>query len=300
MNLKQLETFAWTVRLGSFSAAARKLNSSQPAVSMRIQELEKTLSVDLFESPRRATRLTPQGRELMEYVERILALASEAETLLGDPTTISGRIRIGVGETIALTWLPDFIARLNVLFPKLTIESEVDLTASLWHRFGVGDLEIMLLPGPAFGQGLVVDHLGTASYAWMASPKLKLPKHRPLTLVDLEPLPIITLSRDSILHEITEDWFRGKRAEPHRMDVCNSLGVVASLTMAGLGISMLPPQIYHREIEREELMVLETEPRLQAIDFISVFRPDRAPAFIRSIADIAIETSTFRSIDPVG
>ncbi len=74
MNMKQLETFAWTVRLGSFSAAARKLNSSQPAVSMRIQELEKNLSIDLFENPRRATRLTPGGRELMEYAERILEL----------------------------------------------------------------------------------------------------------------------------------------------------------------------------------------------------------------------------------
>ncbi len=294
MNLKQLETFAWIVRLGSFTAAARKLNSSQPAISMRIQELEKSLSIDLFDGPRRATRLTSRGRELMEYAERILSLASEAETRLGDPAAVAGRIRVGVGETIALAWLPDFIARLNQRFPKLVIESEVDLTAGLWTRFDAGELEFLLLPGPPRGANLVVDNLGIEPYAWMASPKLDLPRRRPLGPRDLEPWPIITLSRDSLLHELTETWFRGKRAEPHRMDVCNSLGVVASLTVSGLGISMLPPQIYRREIERGELMVLETEPRLRPIEFISVYRRDREPTFIRSIADIAVETSTFR------
>lgn len=300
MNFKQLETFAWTVRLGGFSAAARRLNTTQSSVSMRIQELERSLSVPLFESPRRATRLTPKGRELLEYAERILALASEAETRLGDPMTISGRIRIGVGETIALAWLPEFIARLNEDYPKLIIESEVDLTASLWSRFKLGELELMLLPGPALGSNLAVNSLGTTPYAWMASPKLALPERRPLMPGDLEHYPIITLSKDSVLHEITESWFRGNRAEPHRMDVCNSLGVVAALTMAGLGISMLPPMIYRREIERGDLMVLDVSPRLPLLDFISVFHPDREPAFIRSIAEIAIATSTFDDVPAPG
>ena len=70
--------------------------------------------------------------------------------------------------------------------------------------------------------------------------------------------------------------------------------MVASLTMSGLGVSMLPPQIYQREIARGELMVLDTEPILQPIEFISVFRRDREPGFIKSIAEIALETNTFR------
>lgn len=294
MNLKELETFAWIVRLGSFTAAARRLNTTQPAVSMRIQQLERRLSVELFESPRRAARLTPRGRELMEYAGQILSLAAEAETRLGDPTAVAGRIRVGVGETIALDWLPDFIARLNEKFPRLVVESAVDLTAGLWTRFDAGELEIILLPGPARGGNLVVDDLGIEPYAWMASPKLDLPSHRPLTPKDLEPWPIITLSRDSVLHEITETWFRSTRGEPHRMDVCNSLGVVASLTVSGLGISMLPPRIYRREVERGELVVLETEPGLRPIAFISAYRSDREPAFMRAIADIALEANTFR------
>ena len=76
MNLKHLETFAWIARLGSFSAAAERLGTSQPAVSMRIAELERTLGTKLFDRAGRSARITPKGRELIDYAERILSLAS--------------------------------------------------------------------------------------------------------------------------------------------------------------------------------------------------------------------------------
>ncbi len=293
MNLKQLEAFVWTVRLNSFSAAAKRLNSSQPAITMRIQDLERTLSVELFEEPRRASRLTLKGRELLEFAERILALTSEAQTRIGNPSAFSGRIRLGVGETIALTWLPNFIAHLNETYPGLVIESVVDLTVGLWEKFDSGELDLLLLPGPALGSNLVVNQIGTAQYTWLASPKLQIPVDRIVTPKELEAWPIVTLSRDSVLHEIIENWFLSNEAEPRRMDVCNSLGVVLALTISGLGISLLPPQIYQREIERNELMIINTLPLFKPIEFVSVYRKDREEALIKEIAGIASRSSTF-------
>ncbi len=293
MNLKQLEAFVWTVRLNSFSAAAKRLNSSQPAVSMRIQDLEQALGAELFEEPRRATRLTLKGRDLMDYAQRILALSSEAQARIGNAEAVTGRIRFGVGETIALTWLPDFIATLNETYPRLVVESVVDLTIGLWEKFDSGEMDLLLLPGPAHRANIVVNHLGTTQYSWLASPKLGIPQDRTMTPKDLESWPIVTLSQASILHEIIENWFLGNRAEPRRMDVCNSLGVVLALTVSGLGISLLPPRIYQREIERNELMVIKTSPQFNPIEFASVYRKDREQALIRDIARIASEASTF-------
>jgi len=298
MNLKQLEAFVWTVRLNSFSAAAKRLNSSQPAISMRIQDLERTLCVELFEVPRRASRLTLKGRELLEFAERILALTSEAQTRIGNASAVSGRIRFGVGETIALTWLPDLIARLNETYPGLVIESVVDLTIGLWEKFESGELDLLLLPGPAHGANLVVNQLGIAQYVWLASPKLQIPADRVVTPKELEAWPIVTLSQDSVLHEIIENWFLSNKAEPHRMDVCNSLGVVLALTISGLGISLLPPQIYQREIERNELMVINTLPLFKPLEFVSVYRKDREEALIKEIASIASRASTFDVAPP--
>ena len=146
MNIDQLETFLWSARLGTFSAAAIKLDTTQPAVSMRIQQLEKALNLALFDRSRRHLHLTPQGREFLPYAERIVALTAEAQTRLGDPGLLTGHIRLGVTETIALTWLPELLARFSEHFPRVVVDLIVDLTAGIWKRLEADDLEISLLP----------------------------------------------------------------------------------------------------------------------------------------------------------
>ncbi|HVL09263.1 MAG TPA: LysR family transcriptional regulator, partial [Burkholderiaceae bacterium] len=59
MTLQQLETFFWTVTLGSFAAAAERLYTTQSTVSMRVRELERNLGVELFDRSLRSARLTP-------------------------------------------------------------------------------------------------------------------------------------------------------------------------------------------------------------------------------------------------
>ena len=293
MNLKHLETFAWIARLGSFSAAAERLGTSQPAVSMRIAELERTLGTKLFDRAGRSARITPKGRELIDYAERILSLASEAEDRLGDLRSVSGRLRLGVSETVALTWLPHLVARLNETYPHLMIDLDIDLTNGLWRKLRAAELDLAMLPGPAFGADLVTHYLGSAEYAWMASPRLDIPR-RPLTPADLAAVPIITLSPDSNLHDVIETWFHDKRQTPHRVDVCNSLGVVAALTVAGLGVSLLPPEIFNAEIERGELCTLDVSPTLDPLRFWSVYPRGREASLEDAICGIAKQVSNFQ------
>ena len=58
MNFKKLETFYWAAKLGSFTAAAERMNATQSTVSMRIQELERELAVVLFDRSQRKARVT--------------------------------------------------------------------------------------------------------------------------------------------------------------------------------------------------------------------------------------------------
>jgi DNA-binding transcriptional LysR family regulator len=76
MNRKQLETFETIVRLGSFAAAAAKLNATQSTVSARIQELEESLGVQLFDRAQRKANLTTKGRELVSYAQTAIDLFS--------------------------------------------------------------------------------------------------------------------------------------------------------------------------------------------------------------------------------
>jgi DNA-binding transcriptional LysR family regulator len=105
MNRKQLETFETIVRLGSFAAAAAKLNATQSTVSARIQELE-ALGVQLFDRAQRKANLTTKGRELVSYAQTAIDLFSKIQHQVGNPQALAGIVRVGVAELVAVTRLP--------------------------------------------------------------------------------------------------------------------------------------------------------------------------------------------------
>jgi len=295
MNLKHMEALVWICRLGSFSAAARRLNTTQPAISMRIAELEKRLGVTLFDRRARTLHITPEGREFADYSHRIVDLVQEVEGRMSDRSQLSGRLKLGVTESVALTWLSDLVVRLNEEFPAVLIDLDINLTQIVWQKLRNGELDLAILPGPAFGSDLSTTYLGSILYTWMASPKLKLVNAGgQLSAKDFNRVPVITLSEDSNMHEIIETWFSDNSTAPRRVDVCNSLGVVAELTMAGLGISMLPPIIFADEIERGDLFELKTEPAIEPLEFWAVQTRRQVSPITESIAQHARQASTFQ------
>ena len=70
LNLDQLRTLAEVIEQGSFSAAARRLNLTQPAVSLQVRELERRFGVQLIERLGRQTQATIPGRALVEVNKR--------------------------------------------------------------------------------------------------------------------------------------------------------------------------------------------------------------------------------------
>jgi DNA-binding transcriptional LysR family regulator len=176
VTLQQLETFFWTVNLGSFAAAAERLYATQSTVSMRVRELEKSLNVELFDRTHRTAKLTSKGRELMEYAGRILDLSTELEHRIAAPEAVSGSVRFGVAEVITTTWLPDLIKLIATRYPNVRLEIEEALTSELMDSLHEGQLELVLAPGHTRIQNFATMSLGTVAFAWMASPALKVEK----------------------------------------------------------------------------------------------------------------------------
>lgn len=292
MEIKQLETFYWIANLGSFSAAAEKLHTTQPTISMRIRQLETELGVELFDTARRRALLTSKGRSLVEYAEQLLTTVSEVRRHIGSSETLGGRARVGVTETIALTWLPDFVRRMNERYPGVVLELDVDLTINLWEKLKTGSIDVALLPGPVLEPNQIVVGLGQIEYTWMASPKLDLSKDV-LGPQDIQDQSVISLASGSTLYSIVERWFRDNSAKPKRVDVCNSLGVVASLTEAGLGVSLLPPSIYQNAVAQGALYTINAAPPLPPLDFVAVYPETTISPLPAVVVEIAREASSF-------
>jgi LysR family glycine cleavage system transcriptional activator len=143
--LNTLLAFEAAARLGSMSAAARELGLTQPAVSLRLQQLEGFLGEILFERSRRGLALTPSGRFYARAVAGALDQLGEAGTALSaraDQRTL----RIAANFGFAQLWLMPRVARLRAAFPQAlfrltTSDRDRDLDdedCDLAIRFGAG------------------------------------------------------------------------------------------------------------------------------------------------------------------
>jgi DNA-binding transcriptional LysR family regulator len=118
MKLHDLHVLTTVTQFGSMAAAARQLNTSQPAISRSIAELEKTLGVRLFDRNRRGIEPTDYGLALLDcslaVFDELRQGVKRIEFLI-NPT--AGEIRIGGNEPQIDGLLPTVIAQLHRKYP---------------------------------------------------------------------------------------------------------------------------------------------------------------------------------------
>jgi DNA-binding transcriptional LysR family regulator len=290
LSFRQIEAFYWISRLGSFSAAAMRLNTSQPSISGRIRDLETVLGASLFDRSARKARLTPAGRNLVEVAERFVALGEELIERSNIDSEIGGVIRLGAADTAALTWLPGLVSNLSTQYPALAVELVVDLSLHLHEKLIEGEIDIAFMVGSAPGPDFQAVPIGEVRNAWMASPKLGF-GNRLVSAEELAAFPVLTHSRGSHLHRSVQAWFESQGTRPQRLHGCSSLTTMIELTIAGLGVGVLPPILVKRAIADGQLMVIHTARPVKSNKFFAVFASRPPNKIARTIVEMAVRAA---------
>ncbi len=149
LTIKQLRYFDALAQHGHFGRAADACAISQPALSMRIKELEEELGTPLVERGPRQLRLTPFGEDFVAKAREVLRGVDE----LGDLARaakgrLAGRLRIGGIPTIAPYLLPAIIGRLSLEHDDLDIHVRESLTSKLITELHEGRLDTAILALP--------------------------------------------------------------------------------------------------------------------------------------------------------
>src|SRR5215467_555383 len=121
MKLQDLHVLMAVVQAGSMSKAAQILNTTQPAVSRSIADLEHTIGVRLLDRSRHGVEPTEYGRALLDGGTAMFDDLRQAVTrieFLADPTV--GEVRIGTHDPIMIGVLPALLERLHRRFPRIS------------------------------------------------------------------------------------------------------------------------------------------------------------------------------------
>lgn len=121
LDIKSLEVFKAVAIEKSITKAAEKLNYVQSNVTARIQRLEQELGVPLLYRYHKKISLTPAGRELLPYVNKLLFDFEEAIEAVKLSSTPRGSLHIGAMESTATTRLPIIFSRYHKEFPQVEL-----------------------------------------------------------------------------------------------------------------------------------------------------------------------------------
>jgi DNA-binding transcriptional LysR family regulator len=122
LNLDQLRALLEVVEQGSFSAAARRLNLTQPAVSLQIRELERRFGLRLIERLGKRAHATVPGRELVEATRRIFRECDHADAAMRRfREGWIGRVHVGTSLTTMIYRLPPVLRRVRLDHPGIDL-----------------------------------------------------------------------------------------------------------------------------------------------------------------------------------
>ncbi|WGS51796.1 LysR family transcriptional regulator [Paraburkholderia sp. D15] len=292
LAFKQMEALYWIVQLGSFDAAASRLNTTQSAVSKRIQELERAFDLTIFDRAHRSARLTDKGADFFGYAKELLERRDQIVDQISSKEALVRQVRIGVTELTALTWLPKLIAAIQAEYPKLVVEPEVDLNASLRERLAADTIDLIIVPRINSAEPFTTTKVGEVENAWMCAPDMA-PKKAVVPLADIAQFPLILQGMRSGTGFLYTRFLQEHGIGMPKLLASNSLIAQIGLTLSGLGISYLPRACLNHMVERGSLDIVRTRPALPPVSYVALHRTEQSHSLHAAIARLAAQHCDF-------
>ncbi|WP_341644651.1 LysR family transcriptional regulator [Thauera sp. SDU_THAU2] len=182
LQVDWLKCFVAVVDAGSLSSAAPELHRSQSAVSMQLKKLEAAVGRQLLVRGPRQHQLTPDGQVLLGYARRILDLHAEAQTAFHGEE-LAGRVRLGVPDDYAATYLTPVLKRFAPRHGNVEIELDCEQSTSLIPRVEKGELDLALISRDHARRGTLLFH---EPMVWVGSPQFDAWRRDPLPIAVYE------------------------------------------------------------------------------------------------------------------
>jgi len=237
----ELEAFVAVAELGNFQRAADKLHLTQPGLSRRIQKLEQTLGVELFQRTTRNVSLTGVGRHFLPMARQQIA---QLETMLSSVQEIAekrfGKIRLASLPTVVSRVLPDALRRYAEKYPKVGVQifdGNHDFVVGQ-VRAGMAEFGISMDPGD--DEDVSFQPLLTDVYVLAATADGPLGSVEEVTLEDLRSTKLIIGGRDSGNRLLLEVLLGHEAVSLRWFYEVEHISCVMSLVQAGLGCAIVP------------------------------------------------------------
>ncbi|WP_108610611.1 LysR family transcriptional regulator [Aminobacter sp. MSH1] len=249
---RQLRYVLAIANAGSMVEAAKRLNLSQPALSISLSRLEHQLKTRLFERNRRGMRLTPDGELLARYAEGLEAILDRASSELRlSRSGISGPVRIGGTPLTMRTIIPAALKYFFAEYPNINIEIIEDTEQNLQEKLITSSIDVALCTTDAstIDNQIEDTYLFSSRVVVVVNATHRLALLSKLKIGDLSgSLFVLPTSGGSFRKQLDAMFLIAGEEMPSRVIQSNSFSALREILLQTNALTLLPIQIIRKDV----------------------------------------------------
>jgi DNA-binding transcriptional LysR family regulator len=258
VDLHKLRTFSVVAAEGNITRAARRLSTSQPAVSKQLSELEDALGTALFHRLPRGVRLTEAGQILVRHAARIFAAEGAAESELAELSGLSrGRLSVGASTTIGSYLLPLVFSAFHREHPQVKLELEIANTSVIQAMVLDDRLDLGFTEGFVPREQLISEVMHADEMVVIAAPGHALLARASLHARELTDFPFISRERGSGTRDVIEAALAALGVTLEPAMALGSTEAIKNVVAAGAGLAVVSRLAVERELSAGRLVTLQ-------------------------------------------
>lgn len=215
--------------------AAERLFVSQPALSQRLQTIEKEWGTKLFIRSQKGLTLTPAGELVIEFANEVLGKEEKVkEAIHGLDLEVYGTLKIAVASIVGQNWLPKVLKKYMNRYPHAKIALITGWSSEISKALYEDQAHIGIIRGTPEWKGVKMHLFEDSLYLVdkvITSPEQVLKTDR----------PFIQFKSDSnYFQEIQDWWYRNFQTSPKRTLVVDQIETCKQMALNGIGFAILP------------------------------------------------------------
>lgn len=171
---------------GNFTRAAERLSLTQPAVSQHIHALEQDLGVRIFDRVNNAVKLTHEGKIVVKYAKRMIALQENMKSELENEKLQIGSLTVGITHTAESNAIAETLARYAQYHENVTVRLITGTADKLCEKLKNYEIDLAIIDGKKPDPNMRYLMLDTDNLTLIVSPNHRLATRESVTIADLK------------------------------------------------------------------------------------------------------------------
>jgi DNA-binding transcriptional LysR family regulator len=260
LNLKQLEAFYLVAKRKNFTRAAEELNVTQPAVTIQVKSLEKSLNLNLFQQIGKRVQLTEAGDLLYQYAEKIFNLASDANEKMRDfKRLMKGTLQIGTTKHYARYIMPYLFSEFQRRYPLIRFILDEGNSEDMARSVLGMKNELALISEINLDLKIKSIFFSTVEFVLVASSQHMFSQRESISLRELNDEPVILREKGSGLRAAILKKFHEYGIWPSTIIEASSLGFIKGYVKQNKGVSFMFEPDIEEELEKGTLKIIPTD-----------------------------------------